>query len=350
MLNSIPSHVYFTDMRSTMPGPDVEYFAETEFKWREIRQQRQKTASQSAKAQPPSLAALYWLFLRDDFLHLHVEITPLQLRLLQCAIQTQVIQYAQTARFVNVENIIPGVTLNNATTSHSTTFAQLRHEELQGLLVRWYVLRKRVVTTDNSPELAIACTLMHHLASMELYICFDDVQLLAGKHGLAAGKEILPHFQRWVRSPASMKAIAHAGQVVRTLQKQFLDQSQDFPLPLWWPVAVSRVALVLWGYAVVDAVYKREKPEHEDITTERDRFISINNMNEDVGPHGKVIQHGEGTPCLTSSECKLVPLSQIADVVTVSLDILDEGMIQSTPLCESVHQFLQDIRRCGNPY
>ncbi|KAK5195059.1 hypothetical protein LTR99_002702 [Exophiala xenobiotica] len=350
MLNSIPSHVYFTDMRGTMPGPDEEYFADSEVKWREIKQQREKTTSQSAKVRPPSLAALYWLFLRDDFLHLSIEITPLQLRLLQCAVQTQVTQYAQTARFVNVENLLSGVVLSNAVTSHSTTFAQLRHEELQGLLVRWYLLSKRVLTPNVSSELAIACTLMYHLANMELYICFDDVQLLAGKHGLAAGKDILPQFQRWAKSPASMKALAHAGQVIRTLQKLFAGDDPDALWPLWWPVAVSRVALVLWSFAIVDAVLEREKSAEKGTAGDMPRLISINDMSEEAGPYGKVIQHNEGTPCLSNYDSILFPLNQIADVLTISLDILERGMLRSTPLCESVYQFLQDIKRCGNPY
>ena len=333
-----------------MPGPDVEFFADSEIKWKELKQQRESTNKQSNKVQPPSLAALYWLFLRDDFLYLSIDITPLQLRLLQCAVQTQVIQYAQTARFMNVEKLLPGVVLSSNITSHSTTFAQLRHEELQGLLVKWYVLSKRVLTPETSSELAVTCTLMYHLASMELYICFDDVQLLAGKHGFAAGKDILPQFQRWAASPLSMKAIAHAGQVIRTLQKLFASDDPDALLPLWWPVAVSRVALVLWSAAIADAVLEREKTAERAGSGNLPRLISINDMSEEAGPYGKVVQHGEGTPCLSSQDGSLVPLSQIGDFLSICLDILERGMLRSTPLRESVYRFLQDIKGCGNPY
>lgn len=80
------------------------------------------------------------------------------------------------------------------------------------------------------------------------------------------------------------------------------------------------------------------------------QLISVNDKNEEYGPYGKVVQLGEGIPCLTDSSGALVSLHQISDTLSISLEILEDGKNRSTPLCESVQEFLQDIQRCGIPY
>ena len=282
------------------------------------------------------------MFLRDDFLHLDVVITPLQLRLLLCAIQTQVVQHAQTARFVTMENVPADLSMP----STSSSFAVLRHEELQNLLVRWYILRKRILGPSNVSEVAVACTLMYHLISMELHICFDDVQLLAGKDGLEGGKLIISPFQRWAKSSSCLKAIAHAGQVIKVLQCK----DYDILRPLWWPVAVYRAALVLWSYAVALSLAAIDDTGKDESPSSGTHFMSVNNKAEEVGPYGKVVQLGEGVPCLSASQGALVPLHQISDILSISLEILEDGKDRSTPLCGSVQELLQDIQRCGIPY
>jgi len=240
--------------------------------------------------------------------------------------------------------------MNTSMASNSTTFAQLRHEEIQNLLVRWYILRKRILGPGNVSEVAVACTLMYHLISMELYICFDDVQLLAGKDGLEGGKVIIPQFQRWAKTSSCLKAIAHAGQVIRVLQESSPCKDHDFLRPLWWPVAVSRAALVLWSYAMVSAVAVGGNAREDEPILGGTQLISVNDKNEEYGPYGKVVQLGEGIPCLTDSSGALVSLHQISDTLSISLEILEDGKNRSTPLCESVQEFLQDIQRCGIPY
>lgn len=338
-------------MRSPMPGPEDEYFAQTEAEWHAVRESRKTLAKQRDKLRPPSLAALYWLFTRDDFMHLDVDITPLQLRLLQCAIQTQVLQHSQAARFVNVEDTFPEIPSGTPMCSRWATSAQLRLEEVQNLLLKWYILSKRLLSSFYSSELAVACYLMHHLVSMELHICFDDVQCLAGKDGLEVGQVLLPQFQRWAKSSSSLKAIAHAGQVFKIIQASYPCENHEYMRPLWWPVALTRATLVLWSYAVSNHVTERDQARDGDsAATSKAHLVALNDMGEDAGPYGKVIQLGEGEPGLVNSAGNLVPVNQISDILDMVLAILEDGKSKSTPLCESIHQFIQDIQRYGTPY
>lgn len=337
-------------MRAPLPGPDIEYFAETEAEWRMVRETCERAAKETSKIRPPSLATLYWLFTRDDFMHLNAEISPLQLRLLQCAIQTQVLQHSQAARFVNVEEAFPEIPPGTSTYSRTTTTAQLRLEELQNHLVKWYILSKRLFSSTYCSELAVACYLMHHLISMELHVCFDDVQCLAGKDSLEVGQSLLPQFQRWADSSSGLKAVSHAGQVIKILQASYPCENFQYMRPLWWPVALVRATLVLWTFAVSNSITDRERTAHGDPITRKPRLILLNDPSEDAGPYGKIVHPGEGEPCLIDTEGSYVRINQSSEILDMVLLILEDGKSRSSPLCESIHQFIQDIQRYGIPY
>ena len=343
----ITPHISFTEMRSPMPCADSEFFCETEEEWLVEKSARLKMVTEKDQIQAPSLASLYWLFTRDDFLHMNVFITPLQLRLLQCALQTQVLQNSQIARFINVEESFHGTSLGISTNSQLSTCAQIRLEEIQGLLVRWFVLSKRVLGSKESSEISLACYLMHHLISMELHICFEDVQCLAGKDGLEVGRTLVPQFCRWAKSPASMRAIAHAGQVINLLQSSVLGETSNQLRPLWWPVALTRATLVMWSYSISCCITARhESASYENLSL----LVPLNDRNEESGPYGRVLQRGEGQPCLINDAGRLIPLTNVHDMIHISLKILEDVKSESTPLCESILRFIQEIQRCGVPY
>ncbi|EXJ73823.1 uncharacterized protein A1O5_03585 [Cladophialophora psammophila CBS 110553] len=89
--------IHFSDMRSSIPSADELFFVETEDEWRALGQtylQLEGPGNQS-RLHLQSLAEFYCMFLRHDFLELHCHVTALQLRLLLCAIQTQITQFVQ---------------------------------------------------------------------------------------------------------------------------------------------------------------------------------------------------------------------------------------------------------------
>lgn len=334
----VPSTISFFDLRCPMPVSDEFFLAETEEVWRSLVEHHHEGELRTG-LYPLSLATFYWQFLRHDFMQLHLEVTPLQLRLLLCTIQTQVAQFAQTNRFLHVED--PPVELAALWTANA--LVSLRREELQNLLVKWHILKQRVFGSRCDSQEGMSCTLMYHLIWMELLICYNDVQLVAGKEGHVAAKPLMIQLTRWASSSLALRAIAHAGQVLKTLQLTKYDALR----PVWWPIAVSRVALVMWCYSVGLQHARCDMARSSDGTTMGDAtvFIPLNAVDEDFETYGRIIQPGEGVPCIHDSNGHLIPLNRIHDTLDVCMDLLERGKSRSSPICESVYRFLQDIKR-----
>ncbi|OQV03645.1 Fungal specific transcription factor domain-containing protein [Cladophialophora immunda] len=329
--------IHFSDMRSPIPCADELFFAETEEEWRALveRYGQLQGPGNHSRLHPPSLAAFYCMFLRHDFLELHCHVTALQLRLLLCAIQTQVTQFVQSNRFVSTEPYADEPHLE------SSSFASLRQEELQTMLIKWYILSQRVLGGDGETEMTLACKLIYHLVWLELLICFSDIQLLAGREGPAGAKPLIPQFQRWVRSPASLKALAHVGQVLKVLQcPEYIVLR-----PLWWPIALFRVSLIMWAYGIGCKLQPGRTQQAYDLDFGAAPRIPLNDPEQDFGPHGRVLRQGEGIPCVLHATGLLTPVTESYDALKLCLDLLEEGRLQSTPICEDVYRFLQAIRQ-----
>ncbi|OAP60537.1 hypothetical protein AYL99_05539 [Fonsecaea erecta] len=330
--------IHFSDMRSPIPSADELFFAETEDEWRALVQSYRQLEGpgDQSRLHPPSLAAFYCMFLRHDFLERHCHITALQLRLLLCAIQTQVTQFVQSNRFVVTEQ-----PYTDEPHFESSSFASLRQEELQTMLIKWYILRQRVLGGGGETEMTLACKLIYHLVWLELLICFSDIQLLAGREGPPGARPLVPQFQRWVRSSSALKALAHVGQVLKVLQ------CSDYVIlrPLWWPIALFRVSLIMWAYSFGCKLQPGRTQQAYDLDFGAAPRIPLNDAEQDLGPHGKVLRQGEGVPCVLDTTGLLIPIAESYDALKLCLDLLEEGRLQSTPICEDVYRFLQAIRQ-----
>lgn len=329
-----------------MPDSDELFFAGSESSWRNLLNKRRHEDDRSTKLHPPSLATLYYLFQRHDFLHMELNITPLQLRLLLCTIQTQVIDHSMNNRFSAVEDQFGSPPRFHA----EKNSAFLRQEELENMLTKWHVLKRRVVGSAWQTQAGIACMLVYHLIWLELYICHDDVQSIAGKDGHTAAKPLLPQLQRWAHSSSARKAIARVGQIFKLLQSSGGNGSNAVLRPVWWPLAVSRVALLVWCYGVGLRLSTGSTAGVDEAMLARSPTIILNDPEEDLDAHGKVIHEGEGIPCILAADGKLMPLHCISDFFDMCLKILKDGKSKSSPLHESVHVFLADMKRCGIPY
>ena len=334
-----------------MPSSDSLFLAESEEQWgAALEEERAKGKALDAILSPPSLWSFYLRFQRHDFLSLQNDVTPLQLRLLLCAISTQVLQLAQTNRF------IPSVDQQHAAehiVRTESVSAMLRREELEGMLVKWRVLASQVLSEDVPPEISTWCKLMYHIVWLELLICHEDVQLLAGREGHDSGKPLLAHLQCWTASPLALKATAHAGQVFKAIRKS----SGDPVRPPWWPLAVSRAALVLWCYAVGKFVAAKNKttavPILDVLMSDGAPLVPLYNLSDDDSFDGggvQLIYRGDGVPCLLDSDGRPAPLYKVPEFFDVCIGHLDSGESLNFPIRDSVHQFLEDVRKCGIPY
>ncbi|KAJ5355919.1 hypothetical protein N7517_010528 [Penicillium concentricum] len=330
----------FVRLQCPMPVSDELFLLDNEDQWREMLADWTGDTNSSTKIHPPSLASIYRMFLRHNFFNLKLSVTPLQLRLLLCPIQTQVIQYSQRYRFVPMEEGFESST----PVPETAEFVRLhQQEELEKTLVKWNLLSEQVF--DGLPPCQSQTTplLLSQLVWVELYICFDDVQLIAGKDGFEVGKTYLPQLQRWAQSPSAWKAIARAGNVVRILQS-----SQD--RPVWWPIAVSRIALVMWCYAVGLYSPIGNVGGVNSTSSSAGSLIVLNDPTRDMTTHGRNIHPGESIICIQDSDGLHIPLHDVPRIFDFYIQMLDDSKSLNSPLLNSSRNFLQDIKDCGIPY
>lgn len=325
-----------------MPGPEELFFAEDLEQWKTLIETFSNDDPHATKVRPLSLAAFYNLFLRNDFLHLEISVTPLQLRLLLCTIQTQVMQYSATNRFIPDDDRF---THSSVILTPSNT-SRLRQEEIESLLVKWYMVQERNLNMKPPCQMTTASLVMYHLVWIELLICQEDVQMVAGRDGYTAGGGFLGPLKRWAESKQALKAIAHAGQIFRIVSCA----DTEISLPIWWPVAVLRIVLILWCYSVGLRLATGSAAGIDDVMLSKASMVALNDPNQMFHMHGRELRVGEGIPCLQDLQGKLVPLHQITDVIDTCLDLFGTDEASHYPLCESVGQFLVDLKRHSFPY
>ncbi|KFY16146.1 hypothetical protein V491_05433 [Pseudogymnoascus sp. VKM F-3775] len=339
---SVQPSISFTKIRCPMPISDELFLVDNEVQWANLVSEWAKDEQATTKLHPPSLTTFHYLFLRHDFFHLQLSVTPLQLRLLLCTIQAQVTQYSQSHRFVALEERF----MSSTALVGCGDFMQLhQQEEFENMLVKWNILAERVFAPQSNSELKVTCLLVSQLVWLELSICFDDVQLIAGKEGYKIGRLYLPQLQQWAQTSSARKAIACAGNVMKILQT-----SGDDLRPVWWPVAVSRVAMVMWCYSVGLYLSTGSTAGVDDSVLSRVPLISLNDPEKDFDPRGRLLQPGEGIPCIQDSHGTLFPLHKVPELFDHCIQILEDSKGPDSPILESIRQFLQDIKNCGIPY
>ncbi|KFX98662.1 hypothetical protein O988_04246 [Pseudogymnoascus sp. VKM F-3808] len=342
LLYSVQPSISFTKIRCPMPISDELFLVDNEVQWANLVSEWAKDGQSTTKLHPPSLTTFHYLFLRHDFFHLQLSVTPLQLRLLLCTIQAQVTQYSQSHRFIPLEERF----VSSTAMVGCGDFMQLRqHEEFENMLVKWNILAERVFAPQSNSEVKVTCLLVSQLVWLELSICFDDVQLIAGKEGYNIGRLYLPQLQQWAQTSSARKAIACAGNVMKVLQTSGGDLR-----PVWWPVAVSRVAMVMWCYSVGLYLSTGSTAGADDSVLSRMPLISLNDPEKDFDPRGRFLQPGEGIPCIQDSHGTLFPLHRVPELFDHCIQILEDSKGPDSPILESIRQFLQDIKNYGIPY
>ena len=331
-----------------MPMADEIFLAQTAAEWRALILKWSNEKNSSTVLCPISLATFHSLFLRPDFLQpdflqMNVSVTPLQLRLLLAAIQARITQYSLTNRWVPLEERFTG----SREIYNEGNFLLLRQqEEFENMLYKWNKLAGRVFEQHHGSDLNLSCYLIAQIVWLEVCICFDDIQMIAGKEGFETGRQYLPHLRHWVRTSTARKAIAHAGNILKLI----LCSDYQVLRPIWWPLAVSRAALALWCYSIGMFVDTGTTAGVDRATLARSPLVSLNAPDTAHDPIGRIVQQGEGTPCIQNSQGTFVPLHDISGVLDLCTGLFQNPPGYNSPLLESMHQFLQDIKQCGVPY
>lgn len=84
------------------------------------------------------------------------------------------------------------------------------------------------------------------VVSMHLYMCLEELQLYAGKEDKEEARRAYFSLRQWANSPASRRAVFHAGQVIRAAREFEPDTLRDFNA-----IAVYHASLAFWCYGVV---------------------------------------------------------------------------------------------------
>ena len=323
-----------------MPMADEFFLAQTEAEWRALILEWSKEGKSSTILLPISLATFHSLFLRPNFLQMDISVTPLQLRLLLSTIQARITQYSLTNRWIPLEEC-------SSEFYSGGNFLLLRQqEEFENMLLKWNTLAGRIFDQHQKSDLKLSCYLIAQIVWLDVCICFDDIQMIAGKEGFETGRLYLPHLRHWVRTSTARKAIAHAGNILKLI----LCSDYHVLRPIWWPLAVSRAALVLWCYSIGLFVDTGTTAEVDPATLAHSPLVSLNAPDTAHEPIGRIIQQGEGMPCIQNSKGTFVPLHDISGVLDLCMGLLQNPPGYNSPILESMHQFLQDIKQCGVPY
>ncbi|KIW38761.1 uncharacterized protein PV06_09706 [Exophiala oligosperma] len=333
----------FTKIRCPMPVADAFFLAETEEEWEALVLEASEEGKSSTILRPLSLATFHVLFLRPDFLQLDISVTPLQLRLLLSAIQARITQYSLTHRWIPVEERFA----SSSDVYNDGNFLLLRQqEEFENMLLKWNTLASRVFEQHPNSDQELPCYLTAQMVWLEICICFDDIQMIAGKEGFETGRLYLPRLRHWVRNSMARKAIAHAGNVLELVMRS----DSHVLRPIWWPLAVCRAALVLWCYSVGLFVDTDTTTGVAPASLARSVLVSLNVPGNLHDPIGRIVQQGEGMPCIQDSRGAFVPLHDIPGILDLCIRLLENPPGYNSPILGSMHQFLQDIKQCGVPY
>ncbi|KAK2759873.1 hypothetical protein FQN54_002607 [Arachnomyces sp. PD_36] len=121
------------------------------------------------------------------------------------------------------------------------------------------------------------------VVSMHLYMCLEELQLYAGKEDKEEARRAYFSLRQWANSPASRRAVSHAGQVIRAAKDFEADTLRDFAA-----IAVYHASLAFWCYGVVlqaqraDIHPKQPPLEHQTLvflddneTPEQHTYISF---------------------------------------------------------------------------
>lgn len=94
----------------------------------------------------------------------------------------------------------------------------------------------------TTPEVKLSL----EVVSMHLYMCLEELQLYAGKEDKEEARRAYYSLRQWANSPASRRAVSHAGQVIRAARDFEPDTLRDFNA-----IAVYHASLAFWCYGVV---------------------------------------------------------------------------------------------------
>ncbi|KAI9825939.1 MAG: hypothetical protein M1819_000458 [Sarea resinae] len=191
------------------------------------------------------------------------------------------------------------------------------------------------------------------LLLMHLDMSFDDIQLFAGKEDREEAWRVIPSLRQWVSSPRSLRAIWHAGQLVRAANLFPAKALRDF-----YSICVYQASLAFWAYCVLSRSTKEKSGDEGDgngcrMTATDSPYIYLDGP--DSPDVQRFIAQQHGTPSLSGLPCDervtdgarlpSVPLDDSPKVIEMLCTILRRncGDEPVPPLVGNLIDLMQDL-------
>lgn len=190
------------------------------------------------------------------------------------------------------------------------TSSTLRFEEIKTLLRTWWSVF-RGLDGDTTRHLALqqATEILYHLLNLKLAASWSHVEQFS--KAFSKQPQAFPHLSvTALRRPR--EAVFHCGQILRVLHNMDTEIR-----PLWWPVALYRVAIILWTLSMVHSI---EQPESSDSATTSD--IAVDRLLPDDPIWQPFLRHDIGNPCLTDEDGSLQSIDNANTVLQICSDSL----------------------------
>lgn len=329
---SIPT----AEIQTPLPDHDSLWLAQDARSWNQAF--TEVHASTDHDSFDPTRQSLCDLFreLLTGKLHLwhgNCELPILHLRLLLYPLHTLVTQYDRLASCLPQ----PGSThqLAQAACDISTS---LQGEEVKELLQKWYDLFVQSPPLDSRQWLlSQVSSILYHLIYLNLCASVPDIESVARSEFRQQSSNlaelaalVLPH--RCIQ--AREEAIFHCGQVLRLLR-----ETEPILRPLWWPLALYRVAIILW------AIGLEELSQNQHLTTNNGNPYSsefvIDALKPDDYQWRLFVRQKRGSPCLTRADTN-VRIEDINGILEIYARLLDGPPVNS-PLAAGVAHKLNTL-------
>lgn len=231
-----------SDLKCPLPGPEPLWMATSVEEWSSNAQKLygcNNTVNPQMLTTPPispSLCDLFQDFLHDSLGRRQTALTPMQLRLLLHPLQSLLCHLRQML------SCFSDVLSARCSPSRSVTKAstQLRLEEAQALLQKWYELSLALHKANPGCYITRCNLVLYHLISLNAVSNFPEIERLARREAFDGSYwDLAVRHKRCVSNRE--ESVFHSGQVMRLVRSMAPARR-----PSWWSAAIYRATLILW--------------------------------------------------------------------------------------------------------
>ncbi|KAK5135186.1 hypothetical protein LTR08_005573 [Meristemomyces frigidus] len=306
-----------TELSVPMPDADRLWHAKNAAQWspifEEVHEFSNGHSSVGSGARPPSLFVVFRHFLDDEMQARSLEMTPLQLRLLLHPLQSLVCHYRQLL------SCFPDIVSQQNPTSAAMTAAStnLRLEEVQSLLRRWFALAEKYLNSNPICPLMQTNLVIFHLMSLNAVTNFPEIERLARRENFDGTYLRLVWIHKRCIGDVE-EAVYHCGQVFRHVRSM-----PRGVRPPWWAGAIYRVGLILW----TDSLLQKEttSPVNGGMLSVPGPSFAIDALPADHPLIVRYLTRREGVPCVTKRGGSQMSIDQAYAVLQHCIEVIDEG-------------------------